>query len=168
MDAYQFEEIWLKGSAAMRLSAKRHRGEWGVWLELCRATEGMEKIIPTKGAQKYEWSDKLVFKLSGKDLSRIGCRLEAPQKGILVELFHYYGEKKKQLQIAMDAPERFFIKAQETPGPAAAAPSKVVEIGRVVSVLLDQSDIWALKVCISLGYRGMICHTKNGFEEPIK
>lgn len=164
MNEYRFEEIWSKGSSALRLSAKMHRGEWGVWLEVCRAMKGMERKIPSKGERKYNWEGKLVFRLSEKDLSQIGSRLEIPQKGILVDLFHHFGEKKKQFQVTMDGPDRFFLKAQET---AVSSISKEIKGDRTESivVLLDGADLWGFKECIKIAYRGLICNKGNGFVE---
>ena len=166
METYTFEEIWSKGSSALRLSAKRHRGEWGVWLEVCRAMKGMEKKIPHKGERKYSWEEKLVFRLSEKDLSQIGSRLEAPQKGILVDLFHHYGEKNKQLQITMDGPDRYFLKAQEVAVASVSKADTQRDFNKGVVVLFDGADLWGFRECVKMAYRGSICSKQNGSEEP--
>jgi len=166
MELYSFEETWQKGSGALRLSAKRHRGQWGVWLEICRAMKGLEKRIPHKGERKYNWEEKLVFRLSEKDLCQIGSRLEGPQKGLLVDLFHHYGEKNKQFQIVMDGPDRFFMKAQEIEAHSFSKANAQQDFPKGMVLLLNEADLWGFKECIKLAYRGSICSKENGSEEP--
>lgn len=72
----EFEELWLRGSAAMRLSGKHYGGEYGVWLELASALAGKEKTIPEVGGRKYDWSGKICLKLTRYDLSKIGWAVE--------------------------------------------------------------------------------------------
>lgn len=153
---WEFEEIWQKGSAVLRMSGKHFRGEYGVWLELAGALPGKEKIIPKAGGRKYDWEGKLVFRLSSDDLGKIGWGLEQPKKGSLVSLLHEYHEKRKQLDITMDGPARFFVSGQEG--------ASGEEEGKKISVLLDGGGFWKLRQCVRIGYEGVIW-LQNEFEE---
>jgi hypothetical protein len=149
---WEFEEHWQRGSAALRMSGKYFRGEYGVWLELAGALPGKEQIIPKAGGRKYDWEKKLVFRLSSEDLGRIGWGLAAERIACLVAAC----VSKNELEITIDGPARFFVSGQE------GASGK--EEGKKISVLLDGDGFWKLRQCVRIGYEGVIW-LQNEFEE---
>lgn len=153
----EFEEVWFRGSGALRLGAKVYRGEWGVWLEMARALPGKERIIPKEGGHKYDWKHKLVWRLSREDLGKLGWALEAPKQGKLVELIHQYQGRQKQLSIVpADNGVFFFNGRQNLSGDKTE-----------ISVPLGGDGIWKFRQCIRLAYEKAICQEKGYAEHAI-
>lgn len=152
----RFEEVWFKGSGALRLGAKVYRDEWGVWLEMARALAGSERIIPKEGGHKYDWERKLAYRLSREDLGKLGWALEAPKPGNLIELIHQYQGKRKLLSIVLADNGVFFFNGQQS------LSGEKAEIR--ISVPLAGDGIWRFRQCIRLAYEEAICR-ENEYAE---
>lgn len=146
-----FEEVWYRGAGALRLGGKCYQGEWGVWLELARARPGLEAVIPVEGSSKYEWAQKLAFRLSRQDLGKLGWALEQCQPGELLALVHRFRGVLKRLQVVRAANGAVFLNAQSE--------------ARSAAVALDGEGIWRLRRCLALAYQESLC--QNGLRVDV-
>lgn len=145
-----FEEVWFRGSGALRLGAKIYRDEWSVWLEMAGALPGKERFIPGEGGHKYDWENrKIAYRLSREDLGKLGWALEAPRPGKILELTHQYLGKQKQLQIALADNGAFFFNGRQS------RPGGKAEIE--ISVPMGGDGVWKMRQCIRLAYEESVC-----------
>jgi hypothetical protein len=142
-----FEEIWYRGGAALRMGAKSSRDQWGVWLELAGAIPGDEHVIPPAGGQKYDWAHKLAFRLSRLDLGKLGWALQRGEAGELVTLIHRYQGRSKRLQLVRAANGVVFVN-----GDAGAAESRI-------ALPLDGEGAWRFAECLRLAYHAALQRT---------
>lgn len=133
-----FEEIWHRGAAALRLSTKVYRGEWGAWLEMAKALPGRGRGIPSKGGSKYDWEHKFALRLSRDDLAKLAWAFEQRDVGDLISLVHHYQGTKKFLKIVLAQNGSYFLNGSKN--------------AVTVSVPIEKEGIWKMRTCLNLAY----------------
>ncbi len=140
----EFEETWYRGTGALRLGGKIYRGEWGVWLEMANTLSHMEKTIPENGRSKYDWNNKLAFRLSRDDLGKLGAAFERKQTGELLNLIHRHRQTNKTIKVVLASNGNYFMNG----------------FGGSLrtSIPLEPDAVWKLRICLKLAYEESVCN----------
>lgn len=143
----EFEENWYRGTGAFRIGGKVYCEEWGVWLEIAKTFIGMEKIIPRNGKSKYDWNNKLVFRLSRDDLGKLGVAFNRTRDGVLLNLVHRYRKRSKTIKVTLKD-GIYFINGYGG--------------SLQISIPMEPDAVWKLRICLKLAYEASLCN-ENGF-----
>ncbi len=146
----EFEENWYRGSGALRIGMKVYQEEWSVWLEMAKTFPGMEKTLPRSGKSKYDWENKLVFRLSRDDLGKLGVAFNHTQGGELLNLVHRYRSRSKTIKVILANNGNYFINGYRG------------SLG--ISIPLEADAVWKLRICLKLAYEESLCN-ENVFEK---